>query len=159
MKRGRSWEPQTAADLVNAAFDSHHDGVTKHFPIFGQSFPGLELGLVLQVHPVTRGGHLPAMSAVNPTVTFAPVRVFYCKISGRRCVCILLCVWGCCRTEQTAAGCRTLQLEEIWSKRRKYVKGEKKVIKHHCGKTWNYPNTVTHVWSSWSSEDSDSPWL
>lgn len=29
-------------DLVYAGFDSHHDGVTKHFPIFRQSFPGLK---------------------------------------------------------------------------------------------------------------------
>lgn len=29
-------------DLVYAGFNSHHDSVTKDFPIFRQSFPGLK---------------------------------------------------------------------------------------------------------------------
>lgn len=49
---------KTGTDLVYAGFDSHHYGVTKHFSVFRQSFPGLKSGLILKVHPVTRRCHL-----------------------------------------------------------------------------------------------------
>lgn len=61
-------------DLVYAGFDSHHDGVTKDFPIFRQSFPGLKFWLILQVHPVSGRCHLPwsidtqITSATRPAV-------------------------------------------------------------------------------------------
>lgn len=45
--------------LVYAGFDPHHDGVSEHLPILRQCFPGLQSGLVLEMHPVTRRGHLP----------------------------------------------------------------------------------------------------
>lgn len=57
-ERDRHRWVKTGTDLVYAGFDSHHDGVTKHFPIFRQSFPGLKSGLILKVHPVTRRRHL-----------------------------------------------------------------------------------------------------
>lgn len=72
-------QQQTGPHLVYAGLHSHHDGVAEHFAILGQSFPGLQLGLVLQVHPVAGRSHLPAGRAVNPTVTFATVGVHYLR--------------------------------------------------------------------------------
>ena len=53
--------------LVYAGFDPHHDAVSEHLAILRQSLPGLQLGLVLEVHPVPWRGHLN--TAANITTT------------------------------------------------------------------------------------------
>lgn len=83
----KRWRDRKASemgtDLVYAGFDSHHYGITKHFAIFRQSFPGLKSGLILKVHPVTRRCHL----SVNYQYLYQYLNQFHIKIPMKPGLC------------------------------------------------------------------------
>ena len=53
--------------LVYAGFNPHHYAVSEHLAILRQCLPGLQLGLVLEVHPVPRRRHLNTAADITTT--------------------------------------------------------------------------------------------